>query len=108
MAVMSARERCPSRDRGKRWVRSVNRVRPFAIKIPTKVDSLLTDPEFVPAYLYFHCLTLYKTDITLRALSKSRSWPARRWPNQSYLQSNKLFQRDFAEKPSPSCILLRI
>ena len=34
---------------------------------------------------------------SLRALSKSQNWPAKRWPDQTFWQWNGLFSRDFAE-----------
>ena len=45
---------------------------------------------------------------SLRVLFKSRNWPAVPWLEQSFWQWNRLFPRDFAEKSSPSCMLLWI
>ena len=44
----------------------------------------------------------------LGALSKSQSWPAGPWSDQTFWQWNRLLLWDFTEKPSPLCVKFRI
>ena len=46
--------------------------------------------------------------VKLRVLSESQNWLDGLWLDQSFWQSNGLFPRAFAEKPSPSTMLFRI